>query len=100
MLGHVAARARVAVPVPGTADAVARLDHVRGEPELPQVVERVEPGDTRAHDHHVELLGDRHLVAVGRHPLGSPCCGRRKRMAADGGSRQRDAGRQSRRRRD
>src|SRR5262249_8177994 len=41
----VTARARVAVPVPGAADAVGALEHDRRETELPQAVEQVQPGE-------------------------------------------------------
>ena len=66
----VAARAGVAVPVPGAADAAARLEHPRREPEPPQPVQHVQAGEAGADDdrveHHGRLLVHRHDVG----PLG------------------------------
>ncbi len=47
----VAARARIPVPVPGTADAIALLVDPRGKPEAAQPVQHVHAGKPRA-DHH------------------------------------------------
>ena len=57
----VAARARIAVPVPGAADAVARLEDARRQPEPAQAVEHVEPGEPRADDDRVDV---RHAQTV------------------------------------
>ena len=55
----VAAGARVAVPVPGPADAAAALDEADREAELAQAMERVEPAEAGADDERVKgvLLG-------------------------------------------
>ena len=50
----VAARARVAVPVPGAADALARLEDPHREPEPAQAVEHVEPREPGTHDDRVD----------------------------------------------
>ena len=46
----VAARARIAVPVPGAADAAAGLEHPRRKAEPAQPMQHVHPGKARA-DH-------------------------------------------------
>ena len=51
----VAARAGIAVPVPGAADALAALEDLRGKAELPEAIEHVEPGEAGSDDHHVHL---------------------------------------------
>ena len=53
----VAARARVAVPVPGPAHAVALLEAVDGEPLLAQPVQHVQAGEAGPDDHRVERPG-------------------------------------------
>ena len=50
----VAARAGIAVPVPGSSDARRRVDRPRGQPHAPQLVEHVEPGEPGADDQRVE----------------------------------------------
>ncbi len=45
----------IAVPVPGAADAVARLEDARREPELAQAVEHVEPGEPGPDDDRVDV---------------------------------------------
>src|SRR6202022_349879 len=52
---RIEARARVAVPVPGAADAGAGFEYPRLEPEFTQLVELVEAGNTRADDDRVEI---------------------------------------------
>ena len=51
----VAARTRVAVPVPGAADVVGALDHLRREPEASQAVEHVQPGEPGTHHDDVDV---------------------------------------------
>ena len=67
---HVAARARVAVPEPGAADAVAGLHDAGLEPELAQQMQLVKPGEACAHDECVDAAGIRHgptpLLVVAR----------------------------------
>ena len=46
----VAARSRVAVPVPGAADPAAGLEHPCRQPHAPQPVQHVHPGETRPDD--------------------------------------------------
>src|SRR4029450_8437198 len=58
---EVAARTRVAVPVPGAADRVAGLVQVRGQPRRPGAVQHVEAGETGARDHDVVRLVRAHL---------------------------------------
>ena len=58
----VAARARIAVPVPGAAHAAARLEHARREPEPAQPVQHVHAGEARADDHDVVLRAIAHLL--------------------------------------
>jgi hypothetical protein len=54
---RIAARARVAVPVPRTANAVASLEDPRREAHLvAQAVERVQPREPRANDDCIEFL--------------------------------------------
>ena len=50
----VAARARIAVPVPGAADAAAGLEHPRRKAEPAQAMQHVHPGKARADDDRVE----------------------------------------------
>ena len=50
----VEAGARVAVPVPGAADAPARLEQLHREPGLTGAVQLVDAGDAGAHDQHVD----------------------------------------------
>ncbi len=54
---HVAARAGVAVPEPGAADAAPGFEHEPGEPDAAQAMEHVEAGEAGAHDHGVAPLG-------------------------------------------
>ena len=49
------ARARIAVPVPGTADIGTRLDHARRHAELAQAVQHVHAGDSGPDDDHVVI---------------------------------------------
>ena len=51
----VAARARVAVPVPGAADAAAGLEHARRQADRPRPVQHVHPGEPGADDHQVQI---------------------------------------------
>src|SRR5262249_40975224 len=51
----VAARTRIAVPVPGAADALAGFDNARGEARLAQPVEHVHASEARAHNHRIEV---------------------------------------------
>src|SRR5262249_39664107 len=53
----VAARPRVTVPVPRTADPVADLVHARAETEAAEPVEHGEPGEAGAHHDRVEVGG-------------------------------------------
>ena len=48
-------RARVAVPVPRTADAAAGFDELRGETGFPRAVQLVDAGDAGADDEHVDV---------------------------------------------
>ena len=57
----VAARAGIAVPVPGAPHTVAGLEHARPQSEAAQAVQRVEPREARAHHYRVARL----LVAHG-----------------------------------
>src|SRR5215468_5817945 len=59
------AGARVAVPVPGAADAGASLEHAHPEPEFAQPVELVEAGDAGTDDDGVEIHGRLSYSAVG-----------------------------------
>ncbi len=52
---HVAARARIAIPVPGAADAAARLQHAHGKSHPAQPVQHVEAGETGADHDDVEV---------------------------------------------
>ena len=56
---HVAARAGVAVPVPGAAHAVAGLQHLYRQAHAQGAMKLVEPGKAGAHDHQVYLAGAR-----------------------------------------
>ena len=51
----VAARARIAVPVPGAADAAAGLEHARREAHAAQPVQHVDAGEAGADDHRVKV---------------------------------------------
>ena len=55
---HVAARAGIAVPVPGAADALAGLEHTRRKALLAKPVQHVHAAEPRADDHRIEI--DRH----------------------------------------
>jgi hypothetical protein len=57
----VAAGARVAVPVPGAADSLARLEDARREAEPAQPVQRIESREAGADDHRVQLARRRRL---------------------------------------
>ncbi len=46
---------RIAVPVPGAADAGAGLEEQDREPLLSRPVELVDPGDAGAHDQYVDV---------------------------------------------
>ena len=50
----VAARTRVAVPVPGTADAAAGFKHTGAQPKFTQPMQHVESGEAGPHDNRVE----------------------------------------------
>jgi hypothetical protein len=50
--------AGVAVPVPGAADAVARLEQQGGEPVLDRAVQLVDAGDAGTDDCHVDVGGE------------------------------------------
>src|SRR3546814_13506252 len=52
---HIAARAVIAVPVPGAADAAACLEDAHREPEAAQPMKHVHPGKACADDHGIEL---------------------------------------------
>src|SRR5262249_17221518 len=52
---RIEARARVAVPIPGAADAGAGFEHPRLEPEFAQLIELVEAGNPGADDDRVEI---------------------------------------------
>src|SRR6202012_3783247 len=52
---RVEARAGVAVPVPGAADAVAGLEQLHGEPRFPRQVELVDTGDASTDHEHVDV---------------------------------------------
>src|SRR5258706_11355091 len=55
---RVAARARIAVPVPGAADVAARLEHPHPQPEaIAQAMQLVEPREARADHQCVEMHG-------------------------------------------
>ena len=56
----VAARAGVAVPEPGSADAGRLIDHEHRKSCLAQPVQEVQPGDAGTHDDRVEALTGRH----------------------------------------
>ena len=62
---HVAARAGIAVPVPGAADAAAGLEHARLQPHAAQPMQHVEPGEAGADDHRVEIAIWGRAVGVG-----------------------------------
>ena len=64
----VAARAGVAVPVPGAADAVAGLEYAGAETGAAQPVQHVEAGETGAYDDHVGVW----LVRHGHTPTSVP----------------------------
>src|SRR5438128_1727054 len=68
----VAARARVAIPVPGAADAVARLEDAGRQPELAQAVEHVEPGESGPDDDRVEIRHVSRLYAGNARVAGKP----------------------------
>ena len=51
----IAARARIAVPVPGAADPAALLKDPHGEPHSAQPMEHVEAGEASADDDRVEI---------------------------------------------
>jgi hypothetical protein len=53
---HVAARARVPVPVPGAADTVTRLEDADGEVRAPQPVQHVQAGETGPDYYGVEVV--------------------------------------------
>ena len=52
---HVAARAGIAIPVPGAADAASRLEDAHRKASAPQPMQHVEPGESGAHDHRVAV---------------------------------------------
>jgi len=52
----VAARTRVAVPVPGATHVVAGFEHPRGEPVLAQLVQQVHAGEPRPGDNDVDVF--------------------------------------------
>ena len=54
---HVAARARIAVPVPGAADAVAGLEALHRDAELAQLVQHVHAAEPGPDHHRVDLAG-------------------------------------------
>ena len=53
----IAARARITVPVPGAADALARLQHQRPETHGAQPVQHVETGEAGADNDGIERRG-------------------------------------------
>jgi hypothetical protein len=54
---NIAARPRIAIPVPGASDVVGGLEHAGREAKLPQAVQHVEPGKSGADDDDIYLLG-------------------------------------------
>ena len=50
----IAAGARIAIPMPGPADAGRTLDSLNGESTFAQAIHRVEAGKTRTYDDHVD----------------------------------------------
>ena len=60
--------ARVAVPVPRSADAVAALEHADSQPRLPQLVQRVEAGESSADHHNVYIRSQ----SLGRRERSTP----------------------------
>ncbi len=52
----IAARSRIAVPEPGAADPVTRLEDARREPQSAEAVQHVQAGEAGADDHGVEGL--------------------------------------------
>ena len=61
----VAARPRVAVPVPGAAEVAARLEHLGAQPQaIAQAMELVEPRESRADDECVEMHPDGNSILV------------------------------------
>ena len=67
----IAARAGIAVPVPGAAYIAAGLEDPRREAELAQAVQHVHAGKARPDDHGVEV-GLRRGCSHGRDPFGCP----------------------------
>ena len=63
---HVAARARITVPVPGSADIAAALDHQRRQPQLAQLDQHVHAAKARADHDRIETL---HFLNILQHPL-------------------------------
>ncbi len=61
----VAARAGIAVPVPGAADAGPLLEHPHRQAEGAQAMQQVHAGKTRADDDHVVAFGRGLRVALG-----------------------------------
>ncbi len=80
---HVAARAGIAVPVPGAADPVARLEGDGAEPHLAQAVQGIEPAETGADDDGVDRGGGRrgHAAIL---PAGRPSARRPARRCSRG----------------
>ena len=51
----IAARTRIAVPVPGATDIVTRLESAGGKPHLPKLVQQIETGKARPDHDHIQL---------------------------------------------
>src|SRR5262249_8228950 len=64
---RIEARARIAVPVPGAPDTGAGFEHPHGQTHLPQAIELIQPGDTRADDNGVEAAGRDDCAVRGIH---------------------------------
>ena len=79
---HIAAGARIAIPVPGATHVGARLDHLRVKACPPQAVQQIKPGKAGTHDDHVAkpvLIGARcsgvghgYIIPVGGSASGRP----------------------------
>src|SRR3954465_6189706 len=69
----VAARTRVAVPIPGSADTAARLEDTHGHPQPTQAMEHVEAGESGPDDHRIEIARIRVLARQFGPASASPC---------------------------
>ena len=71
---HIAARAGIAVPIPGAANAIACLKNASRQPELAQFVEHIKPRKAGTDDHGIIVWFDRHRVKLRHQRQLLPTC--------------------------